>query len=75
LLAEELEDGRDEFERLHDELEGLLRHFQQTLPYGPEFTKAWAKARQDTCESHGWTEGRFYAELAERLAAKRGGSA
>lgn len=67
----EPEGGPDPFARLHDELERLYIHLQGTIPYGPAWKKAWDKARADTCESHGWSEADFYAELRRRIEARR----
>lgn len=58
--------GATPFERLYAELDGLLRRFQETIPYGPKFVETWHKAREATCKAHGWTVDGFYAELVER---------
>lgn len=60
------DDEKGAYERLFNELEGLIVHLQKTIPYGPEWQKAWAKARKDTCESYGWTDEEFYAEMDRR---------
>lgn len=54
------------YDQLLDELEGLIRRLQDTLPHGPEFIKAWHKARADICVSYGWTSEEFYDELDRR---------
>ena len=64
---------RDDFDRLHDELEGLYVGLQSRMAYGPAFKDAWDKARAATCESHGWTSEAFYAELSKRMKEKREG--
>lgn len=59
------------WQKLHDELEGLYLHLQESMAYGPEFARAWAKARAATCEAYGTTVAAFYAEL-ENKSSRRG---
>ena len=66
-----VEDGeKGSYDQLHAELESVLVGLQGNMAHGHAFTKAWATAREKTCQSYGWTADEFYAEL-DRLRHER----
>lgn len=70
-VQEEEPSRKTSYEEVHRALTVVYHGLQQRMEYGPQWVKAWDKARVNELDQLGWTEEEFYSEMKRRSRDER----